>query len=116
MQSDPESLFEMLEPPPGGVERMRARFAAREPAGRGFAVAAMGIAALAVLVALMALVSNERHGRDVADNAILEAHEFDRLLGREVQPVPLTVERDGRPQPMEQVPSSDARIRIYRAL
>jgi hypothetical protein len=115
MQNDPESPFEMLEPPPGGVERMRARFAAPEPVQGGFGIAAAGVAALAVLVALLALVSNDKQSGD-ADNAILASHELDRLLGREVQPVPLTVERDGRPQQTEELPSSDPRVRIYRAL
>lgn len=115
MQNDPESPFEMLEPPPGGVERMRARLAAPEPVQGGFGIAAAGVAALVVLVALLALVASERHSRD-ADNAILAAPELDRLLGREAPPVPLTVERDGRPQQTEELPSSDPRVRIYRAL
>ena len=115
MQNDPESPFELLEPPPGGVERMRARFAAHEPVRSGFGVAWAGVAALAVLVALLALVGSERHGRDT-DNAFLAAPELDRLLGRAVQPRPLTVERDGQPQQVEELPSSDPRVRIYRML
>ena len=115
MQNDPESPFELLEPPPGGVERMRARFAAPEPVRSGFGVAGAGVAAIAALVALLALVVGERHGRD-ADNAILAAPELDRLLSREAQPMPLTVERDGQPQQIEELPSSDPRVRIYRTL
>ena len=116
MHSDPDSPFAMLEPPPGGVERMRARLAAPEPARGGFAIACAGIAALAVLAALLALISNEHLGRNERDNAMLQAPELDRLLGREARPVPLTVERDGQPQETEQLPSSDPRVRIYRAL
>jgi hypothetical protein len=116
MQSDPESLFEQLEPPPGGVERMRARLAAPEPLQGGFGLAAAGVAALAVLVALLTLLSYERLGPDMADNPILSSHELDRLLGREVRPVPLTVERDGQSVQTEQLPSTDPRVRIYRML
>ncbi len=116
MQSDPESPFEMLEPPPGGVERMRARFAAPEPVHRAFGVAGAGIAALAVLVALLAVLSNERHGGDAGNNALLASPELDRLLGRDARPVPLTVERDGEPVQTEQLPSADPRVRIYRML
>jgi hypothetical protein len=115
MQSDPESPFELLEPPVGGVERMRARLAAPEPVHTPFGIAGAGVASLAVLIALLALVSSERQGRD-ADNAILAAPELDRLLGRVAQPVPVTVERDGQRQQIEQLPSSDPRVRIYRAL
>jgi hypothetical protein len=116
MQNDPESPFELLEPPPGGVERMRARLASPEPVQVGFGVAGVGVAALAVLIALLALGLNERLTRDAGDDAMLASPELDRLLGREVPPVPLTVERDGRPQQTEELPSSDPRIRIYRTL
>ena len=116
MQSDHESPFEMLEPPPGGVERMRARFAARETVQPTFGIAGAGLAALAVLVALLALVSNEKSSRDTGDDAILASHELDRLLGREPRPPPLTVERDGQPVQTEQLPSSDPRVRLYRVL
>ena len=115
MQSNPESPFELLEPPPGGVERMRARFAAPEPLRGGLGVAGAGVAAVAMLVALLAIMSIGRHSGD-ADNAILAAPELDRLLGREAPPVPLTVERDGQRQRVEQLPSSDPRVRIYRTL
>jgi hypothetical protein len=116
MQKDPESPFELLEPPAGGVERMRARFAAPEPPHSGFGVAAASIAALAVLVALLALVSYERLNRDAGDNALLASPELDRLLGREARPRPLTVERDGQPVQTEQLPSADPRVRVYRML
>jgi hypothetical protein len=124
MQSDPESPFELLEPPPGGVERMRARLAAPEPLRGGFRLAAAGVATLVVLTALLAVMSDVRFGRDTGDgtiaaapdNAILAAPELDRLLGREAQPVPLTVERDGQPQQVEELPSADPRVRIYRTL
>src|SRR5262245_11462680 len=102
MQNDPESPFELLDPPPGGVERMRARFAAPEPARVGFGVAGAGVAALAVLVGLLAVVAGQRHNRD-ADNAFLAAPELDRLLGRAVQPRPLTVEREGQQQQIEEL-------------
>src|SRR5262249_33838436 len=115
MQNDPESPFELLEPPAGGVERMRAKLAATQPVRGRFGIAWAGVAALAVIVALLALLANERHGRD-ADHAILAAPELDRLPGREAQPVPLTVERDGKAVQTEQLRSTDPQVRIYRML
>jgi len=116
MQNDPESPFAMLEPPPGGVERMRARMAAPERVPGVLGLAGAGIGALAVLVALLAVVSNEWQGRNTGDNAILASPELDSLLGREARPPPLAVERDGQPVQTEQVPSADPRVRIYRML
>jgi hypothetical protein len=117
MQTEPESLFELLDPPPGGVERMRARLAEPMRARRGFLLAASSVVALAALVALLSVLSTEMRGRSATDvDAILAAPELDRLLGREARPVPLTVERDGRALQTEELPSSDPRVRIYRLL
>jgi hypothetical protein len=116
MQTEPESLFELLDPPPGGVERMRARFAEPARLRHGFGLAASGVASLAALVALLAVLSSEMRGRSAGDDAILAAPELDRLLGREGRPMPLTVESDGRLLQTEELPSSDPLVRIYRVL
>lgn len=115
MQTEPESPFELLEPPPGGVERMRARLAdpSRVRQGIGFAASSVGV--LAVLIALFAIFSIETHG-PAADNPILAAPELDRLLGREARTIPLTIERDGQVLQTEELPSSDPSVRIYNVL
>jgi hypothetical protein len=115
MQTGPESPFELLDPPPGGVERMRARLAdpSRVRHGIGFAASSVGV--LAALIALLAIFSIETHG-PAADNPMLAAPELDRLLGREARTIPLTVERDGRALQIEELPSSDPRVRIYNVL
>jgi len=115
MQTEPESPFEMLEPPPGGVERMRARLAEPPHARQGVGFVAASIAMAAVLLALLAVVTVELRGPP-ADNPMLAAPELDRLLGRETRAVPLTVERDGRALRIEELPSSDPSVRIYSVL
>lgn len=116
MQTEPESLFELLEPPPGGVERMRARLAEPARERRGLWLATSSVVALGALVALLAVLSTEMRGRSAGDNPILAAPELDRLLGRPTRAVPLTVERDGRTLQTEELPSSDPQVRIYRVL
>jgi hypothetical protein len=116
MQTERDALFELLEPPPGGVERMRARLAEPEQARVGFGFAAFGVAAVAVLAVLIALLPPAPEPAAVVDNAILAAPELDRLLGRESAPVPLSVERGDQRVQIEELPSSDPQVRIYRVL
>ena len=116
MQTERDALFQLLEPPPGGVERMRARFAEGQRARAGFGAPAFGVAAVAVLAALITLLPSTPEPPAVVDNAILAAPELDRLLGRESAPAPLTVERDDQRVQIEELPSSDPQVRIYRVL
>jgi len=116
MRTERDALFEQLEPPPGGVERMRARFAEPAQSRAGFGVAAFGVAAVAVLAALIALLPSSPESPAVVDNTILAAPELDRLLGRESAPVPFSVERDDQRVQVEELPSSDPHVRIYRVL
>lgn len=117
MQTERDPLFDLFEPPPGGVERMRARFAKPLQARVGPGLAAFGVAAVAVLAALVVLLPMEPPPTSpTVDSAILAAPELDRLLGRASQSLPLTVERDGQPVQTEELPSSDPQVRIYRVL
>ena len=116
MQTERDALFELLEPPPGGVERMRARFTEAPRARIGLGASAFGVAAVAVLAAMVALLPNGPPPPAVVDNPILEAPELDRLLGRQSAPVPLSVERGEQRVQIEELPSSDPRVRIYRVL
>lgn len=116
MQTERDALFELLEPPPGGVERMRARFEGPVHRRVGFGVPAFGVAAVVVLAALMVRLSSAPEHTAVVDNTILAAPELDRLLGRESAPVPLSVERGDQRVQVEELPSSDPQVRIYRVL
>lgn len=116
MQTERDALFELLEPPPGGVERMRARFAEPAQARVGFAVPAFGVAAVAVLAVLVALLPHPDAPPAVVANSLLAAPELDRLLGRQSAPVPLSVERGDQRVQVEELPSSDPQVRIYRVL
>lgn len=106
-------VFDLLEPPPGGVERMRARFAEPARSRASFGVAALGVTAVLALAAVLVYLLPRSGG---ADNALVAAPELDRLLGRETPPAPLTVKHDDQPAQIEELPSSDPQVRIYRVL
>ena len=116
MQTERDALFELLEPPPGGVERMRARLAEPARPRVRFGVPAFGVAAVVVLVALIVRLPSAPEHAAVVDNTILAAPELDRLLGRQSAPVPLSVDRDDQRVQIEELPSSDPQVRIYRVL
>ncbi|HEX5047779.1 MAG TPA: hypothetical protein VFX89_11715 [Gammaproteobacteria bacterium] len=116
MQTERDALFELLEPPPGGVERMRSRLAEPRRVTVGFGFAAFGVAAVAVLAALIVLLPRAPEPAAIVDNTILAAPELDRLLGRPSAPVPLSVERGDQRVQIEELPSSDPQVRIYRVL
>ena len=116
MQTERDPLFELFEPPSGGVERMRARLAEPSQARVGFGIAAFGVVAVAVLAVLVALPRVEPGRAAVVDNPILAAPDLDRLLGRDTAPVPIAVKLDDQRVQAEELPSSDPQVRIYRVL
>ena len=109
-------LFDLLEPPAGGVERMRARFAEPAQSRARFGLAALGVATVLALAAVLVYLPIAPPILGGADNAMVAAPELDRLLGRETPPVPLTVKRDDQPVQIEELPSTDPQVRIYRVL
>ena len=109
-------VFDQLEPPPGGVERMRARFAEPVRSRAGFGLAALGVATVLALAAVLVYLPAAPPKSGGADNALVAAPELDRLLGRETPPVPLTVKRDDQAVQIEELPSTDPQVRIYRML
>ncbi len=119
MSADIHSPFELLEPPSGGADKLRARLAAGEP-GPFVAewVSAFSLVALAVLVASLYLGSSppEPSPAVAAHAPMLDAPEFDRLLGREPEIQLIRVELDQEPIQAEEVESTDPRVRIYQLL
>jgi hypothetical protein len=92
---------------------MRERLLSDAPsAARWPATAVAGLAALAVLFALPFYLPVHRGER--ADTAMIDAPEFDRLLGRERAARPLIVDVNEHTVQAEAVPSSDPSVRIYR--
>jgi len=110
---DDQPLFEILEPPPRGAERMRERLSSDAPNfSRWPRTAVAGLAALAVLCALLFYVPSQRGVR--ADLGLVEEPGFDRLLGREPAVSPLSVDVNEQTVRAEPVQSSDPHVRIYR--
>ena len=110
-----DKIFELLEPPRGGVEKLRARLAEADAVPHvARPLAAFSLLALVALAVSLYWVSKPREPEATA--SLLEAPEFDRLLGREAPFVPISVQVDQQPAVAEEIESTDPKVRIYRVL
>jgi hypothetical protein len=122
VKPDHDGLFRELEPPPGGAERFRQRLAepddwSRAPIGRLLA-AGGGIAAV-VIVALLALWQTELP-EDVVEGElepqtteVFQSKDFDRLLGRPMEPLETSVVINDVPVDLTEVLGARPGVRIY---
>lgn len=114
MSFESRELFRSLEPPPGGVEAFRQRLEQRTAAGgrpvRRYLAFGAAFAALACIV-FVALPESEESGAGTV--SVVEAPAFDRLLGRDFEPAATVVAVNDEPVPLAEIPSSNARVRIY---
>ena len=114
MKLEPSHIFRELEPPAGGVARMRAKLAA-ERQRRSFEIWWLGpvAAALVVAIAFFAFSGQDPVLPTSAANDLMTAAEFDRLLGRDTEPTEFRVTQGTMPVAVNQLPSNNPRVRIY---
>ena len=120
MRIDRRELFRQLEPPPGGVERMRARAMPSGMHVSRFQWRAVACAMVA-LVAIILVVG--RGPRGVSTDGVISAGntsagiavapQFDRLLGRTPAPVDLTVTQNDQAVALTRVEGSNPKVRMY---
>ena len=143
MKAKRGDLFQQLEPPAGGAESLQRRLGERASAPMSALPSApwrLAGAAAALLLFVLVLINSPWDTQEIApgfetalesdpdsaaDSApdaaldvastvpILEASEFDRLLGREFEPYELTVRIGGQEASMIELASSNPKIRIY---
>ncbi|HEY7671053.1 MAG TPA: hypothetical protein VIC71_02465 [Gammaproteobacteria bacterium] len=115
MSEDRDGLFRQLEPPPGGVERFRARLDAAAERDRGppWRLAVAVAAGLVVVVATL-VVLNDVGRSGSAENRVAAAPEFDRLLGRPLNHVEPAVTLNDQPVILAAVQSDNPKVRIYQ--
>lgn len=120
MKADGKDLFQTLDPPAGGAERLRARLQAERPRPMMSPVR-LGLAAIAASALLTAILITQRPevGNEIARDDIgladdiFESPAFDRLLGREFQPVAMRVTLNDEPMQATAVASENPNIRMY---
>lgn len=116
MSRDPHDPFRLLDPPPGGAERLSRRFDERAPRRPG---ALPVLAVTATLLAVAVLVAWLAPGRNAEDppvestTEVLDAPQFDRLLGRPFQ-AQLSVTLNERAASVQRIETPNDNIRIYR--
>jgi hypothetical protein len=114
MNSDHGGLFRELEPPRGGAERFRRRIEESRDSLRaslGWALTGGIAVAALVIAAFVALRPHDQPEPQLTD--VYAAPEFDRLLGRPLEPVATSVSIDDQPVAVSEVPTTRPGIRIY---
>jgi hypothetical protein len=142
MKLDDVRPFETLDPPPGGAERFRERLEqhagpAINPSGwlriTGLAASLTVVAVIAVLAFLRLTVdpaqpltgdseqplTGDREqaptgGDGLPARELYQARQFDRLLGRPMQPAKLSVVINDESVAVAEIPSANARVRLYQ--
>jgi hypothetical protein len=115
MKVEPNTLFEMIDPPAGGENAMRARLReTHTPRTRRFLLPAAALAGLAAAAIWFVQTRNEAPPITVAEAELYDAAEFDRLLGRMPAPVDLHVSVNGRDANVVLLGRPDSKVRIYQ--
>lgn len=118
MKTSRGEVFAQLEPPVAGAERLASRLASASGGARGgalrWAAGAAGVAAAALALAALVQVEGRHHrSPPPPGGSLYAAPEFDRLLGRNVEPYKLSVSLNRREVHVVEVPTSDPKIRLY---
>jgi len=115
MKADRRDVLRELEPPPGGPARMRAKFAGATRRNR---VRAWWLGPVAVgLIAAVTIVHfrpADDAGSEPEVDALLASAEFDRLLGRETEPVDLVVTRGEVTLAVRELETREPKVRFFR--
>ena len=127
-----EELFKELEPPAGGAERFRQQLeqhgeATHHGSGRLWLAGLASVLVAVVIVALLRYpgvpMGNDANdagslpptGADLpAARVVYDAQQFDRLLGRPMQPVELSVAIGDERVAVSEMPSTNSKVRIYQ--
>jgi hypothetical protein len=112
MKAEHAQIFRELDPPAGGAARMRAKLAAGGHLRR-FQVWWLGPVAVALVAAIAVVNFRGATGPDQASDSLLADSSLDRLLGRTAEPVETRVTRGTMPVAVNQIQTSNPRIRFY---
>lgn len=124
MNLDESRLFRELDPPPGGADRFRRRLEERCEAvpvrGRRIAIAGLAMSVLVLFVVIALIPPTEDTQPQVAGaeaepwvTGVYQAPEFDRLLGRPMQPAGFSISIDGKSPSVSEIRSTNEKVRIY---
>lgn len=115
MRIESKQLFEQLEPPAGGLERLRQKLTDRDLDRSGYRwQPAMAAAMVVVALAFSTDWLLQRQPPRPVTSELLNATALDRLLGRPPVTVELLVLRGEKALSMVEVPGTGENVRIYR--
>jgi hypothetical protein len=115
MRIESKQLFEQLEPPAGGLERLRQKLAAPElDHGPNLWRPIMATAMLLLAAIWLYQLPEPQEASTPVANDLFNAASFDRLLGRESRTAGLQVVRADQAVPMVEVEGTGANVHFYR--
>jgi hypothetical protein len=124
MKTDRNELFRELTPPAGGAARMRARLAAeignpavpraRSVQQSNWLFVAAGVAAMSLIAVLAVVALVSQPSIEPARGELYASADFDRLLGRALTPVELSVSLGDERLELTEIPTRDPQVRIVR--
>jgi hypothetical protein len=115
MKIERQRLFQQLQPPAGGLERLQRKIHNAALNRTGYRWQPVLAAAMLVLaLGLSAYWLPQQQASEPVTEEVFNATEFDRLLGRSPAKVELLVSRDHEAVSIVEVPDTGANARVYR--
>ena len=115
MKTTKDSIFQLLDPPAGGAQAVAQRITASTGELPWFWRPSAAIAVVVVLSIVVLYFRVSDPNSDVVSDVTLNlAPDFNRLLGRPIEPLVTQISLNGKVVPVVQLQTSASAVRVYQ--